>query len=111
MKTSKWNVVKTAAGRNGRVVLMLALGAMSLAISGTASAHYFSPQFTEQQRAYNLRHYYLYPYHYSYGPRYDPYWSYNSSYFPETYYGDGSSYGLGYSGYSGNGWYGSYYYY
>lgn len=58
----------------------------------------------------NLRTYWGYPYTYSYGPRYDPYWSYKSSYFPELYHGDGSYYGLGYSGYSGRGWYGSYWY-
>lgn len=81
-----------------------------LSFAGVSAAQYFSPAFTEMQRKYDLRHYYLYPYHYSYGPRYDPYWSYTSSYFPARHYGDGSYYGLGYSGYAGDGWYGSYYY-
>ncbi|MGI8905088.1 MAG: hypothetical protein ACR2IE_01195 [Candidatus Sumerlaeaceae bacterium] len=57
-----------------------------------------------------FRRYYNYPYYYSWGPRYDPYWSYNSSYFPYQYHNDGSYYGLGYSGYAGDGWYGSYWY-
>lgn len=56
------------------------------------------------------RIYYQYPYLSSYGPRYDPYWSYTTSRFPYLYQGDGSYYGLGYSGYAGDGWYGSYYY-
>lgn len=90
---------------------ILTLALLFLITPATTSAHYFSPTFEETQRKYNLRHYYLYPYHYSYGNRYDPYWSYTTSYFPQTYHGDGSSYGLGYSGYAGNGWYGSYYYY
>lgn len=57
-----------------------------------------------------LRTYYDYPYTCSWGPRYDPYWSYKSSYFPEQYGGDGSYYGLGYSGTAGDGWYGTYWY-
>ncbi len=84
-------------------VLLLAVSAVP------ASAQYFSPQYEELRRAYGVRHYSGYPYHYSTGLRYDPYWSYNSSYFPETYHGDGSYYGLGYS-YNGGGHYGSYYY-
>lgn len=56
------------------------------------------------------RTYRHYPYSYSYGPRHDPYWSYNASYFPYSYQGDGSYYGLGYSGYGGRGWYGNYWY-
>lgn len=92
-------------------LIMRSLGAVALlSIASISAAQYFNPAFTEMQRKYDLRHYYLYPYNHSFGPRYDPYWSYNSSYFPETYYGDGSYYGLGYSGYAGNGWYGSYYY-
>jgi hypothetical protein len=71
---------------------------------------YFNPYYQHAREAYGLRHYYLYPYHYSVGTRYDPYWSYNSSYFPQTYQGDGSYYGLGYSGYAGDNWYGSYWY-
>lgn len=56
------------------------------------------------------RSYRLYPYTYSYGNRVDPYWSYTASYFPYTYQGDGSYYGLGYSGYRGDNWYGNYWY-
>lgn len=85
--------------------------ALLIALSaGAASAQYFSPQYENARRAYGLRYYASYPYEYSVGLRYDPYWSYNSSYFPQTYDGDGSYYGLGYSGYNGDGWYGSYYY-
>ncbi len=56
------------------------------------------------------RSYRLYPYTYSYGNRVDPYWSYTASYFPYTYQGDGSYYGLGYSGYQGRGAHGNYWY-
>lgn len=79
-------------------------------LCAVSSAQYFSQDFEDSRRWQNLRVYYGYPYTYSTGLRYDPYWSYNASYFPETYYGGGSYYGIGYSGYSGNGWYGSYYY-
>lgn len=57
-----------------------------------------------------LRVYYDYPYAYSWGTRYDPYWSYTTSRYPDVYQGDGSYYGLGYSGYYGRDWYGSYWY-
>lgn len=73
-------------------------------------AQYFDPDAYTVRYKTNVRTYSLYPYTTSVGPRYDPYWSYNSSYFPETYYGDGSYYGLGYSGSPGNGWYGTYWY-
>ena len=56
------------------------------------------------------RTYRLYPYSYSYGPRHDPYWSYSASYTPYSYQGDGSYYGLGYSGYYGQGANGNYWY-
>ena len=63
--------------------------------------------YSEARQNYGIRFYnYGYPYRYSMGPRYDPYWSYNSSYFPETYHGDGSYYGIGYSGGTASGyWY------
>ena len=86
------------------IVLLGALGV------NAAQAQYFDPAYHRALRWNDLRHYYGYPYQWSVGPRYDPYWSYNSSYFPETYNGDGSYYGLGYSGYAGDGWYGSYWY-
>lgn len=89
-----------------RTLVALAL----LGLASAASAQYFSKEYEEARRWYGVRHFSNYPYHYSLGLRYDPYWSYNSSYFPETYHGDGSYYGLGYSGYNGDGWYGSYYY-
>lgn len=76
----------------------------------TIHAQYFSQEYEDARRYYGVRHYSNYPYHWSLGLRYDPYWSYNSSYFPQTYGGDGSYYGLGYSGYAGRGGYGSYYY-
>lgn len=98
--------LKAASSNLKRVIC----GWAFLALTLTASAQYFDPGYTDAMRYTSLRHYYGYPYSYSYGPRHDPYWSYNSSYFPDLYYGDGSYYGLGYSGYSGNGWYGSYYY-
>ncbi len=57
------------------------------------------------------RSYHLYPYTFSYGNRHDPYWSYNASYFPYHNQGDGSYYGLGYSGYGGrSGGQGNYWY-
>jgi len=89
--------------RTAAMVVILGIGAV-------AQAQYFSPEFSDLQRKYDLRHYYGYPYHYSYGPRYDPYWSYTTSTYPALYDGDGSYYGMGYSGYAGDGWYGSYYY-
>ena len=88
--------------------LLLVLGVV--AVSATGFAQYFSQEYEDARRYYGIRHYSGYPYHWSLGLRYDPYWSYNSSYFPQTYDGDGSYYGLGYSGCSGGGWYGSYYY-
>ncbi len=90
-------------------VRLLAIACL-MGITATGSAVYFSQEYEEARRWYGLRHYYGYPYHWSLGLRYDPYWSYNTSYFPETYHGDGSYYGIGYSGYNGDGWYGSYYY-
>lgn len=76
----------------------------------SASAQYFSQDYQFAREYYGLRWYYLYPYKYSIGTRVDPYWSYASSYFPYPYHGDGSYYGLGYSGYRGDGWYGNYWY-
>lgn len=99
---------KTSAGAGQVKCALCAVVLVGLNLS--ASAQYFDPGYTEAMRYTSLRQYYGYPYRFSYGPRYDPYWSYNSSYFPELYYGDGSYYGIGYSGYNGNGWYGSYYY-
>jgi hypothetical protein len=54
--------------------------------------------------------YWGYPYSHSYGYRVDPYWSYSSTRQPYAYQGDGSYYGLGYSGYSGDGAAGNYWY-
>jgi hypothetical protein len=81
-----------------------------LGIAGMGSAQYFSSEYEQARRWFGLRHYHGYPYHYSVGLRYDPYWSYNAGYFPETYYGDGSYYGIGYSPNYGDGWYGTWYY-
>jgi hypothetical protein len=63
--------------------------------------------YSEARQYYGIRFYnYGYPYRVSTGPRHDPYWSYNASYFPETYHGDGSYYGIGYSGGTASGyWY------
>jgi hypothetical protein len=82
---------------------------LSAASMGVAAADCCSV-FRLSCESYGHRAYLNYPYSYSYGVRYDPYWSYKSSYFPETYHGDGSYYGLGYSGTGGRGWYGSYWY-
>ena len=92
------------------MVRRLGLGVLLVGLTAMAGAQYFSQEYEDARRYYGLRHYYGYPYHWSLGLRYDPYWSYNSSYFPQTYDGDGSYYGIGYSGYNGDGWYGSYYY-
>ena len=91
-------------------VIRICVMAIVAGLSATASAQYLNPYYQQAQYWYGLRHYYGYPYQYSTGLRYDPYWSYNASYFPETYNGDGSYYGIGYSGYNGDGYYGSYYY-
>ena len=56
------------------------------------------------------RTYVGYPYRSSWGYRIDPYWSYSSTRQPYGYHGDGSYYGLGYSGYWGQGTYGNYWY-
>jgi hypothetical protein len=63
--------------------------------------------YSEARQYYGIRFYnYGYPYQVSTGHRYDPYWSYNASYFPESYHGDGSYYGIGYSGGTASGyWY------
>lgn len=86
----------------------------SVAVSGLAisslCASASGQQYVTDRTPPGLRIYYNHPYVYSWGPRYDPYWSYKSSYYPQTYGGDGSYYGMGYSGYAGNGWYGSYWY-
>lgn len=87
-----------------QAVLLLAMAALPAA-EAMAQSHVVFDLGTP-----GMRTYWGYPYSYSYGMRYDPYWSYKSSYFPETYGGDGSYYGLGYSGYGGNGWYGNYWY-
>lgn len=92
------------------VVTTLAVLATVCILEGTASAQYFSHEYSVAMRNHALRNYRGYPYQASFGLRYDPYWSYNSSYFPTTYHGDGSYYGLGYSGYAGRGGYGGYYY-
>ncbi len=82
--------------------IILALAAFTL--PNTADAQY-GYTYNNQPAHYRtgLRMYHLYPYQYSLGERYEPYWSYNSSYFPYNYQGDGSYYGLGYSGYGGQG--------
>ena len=87
------------------IFAMFAVACISCAGSAVAQ-----PEVVFNLRGPGLRSYWLYPYYYSWGPRHDPYWSYKSSYFPESYGGDGSYYGLGYSGYAGNNWYGSYWY-
>ncbi len=51
-----------------------------------------------------------YPYSYHSGYRVTPYWSYSSTRQPYAYQGDGSYYGLGYSGYYGDGAAGNYWY-
>jgi hypothetical protein len=54
-------------------------------------------------------YYYDYPYTYANGYRVDPYWSYTSTRVPWGYQGDGSYYGLGFSGWKGE-THGSYWY-
>jgi hypothetical protein len=54
-------------------------------------------------------YYYGYPYTHSTGYRIDPYWSYTSTRVPSGYQGDGSYYGLGFSGWKGE-THGSYWY-
>ena len=56
------------------------------------------------------RTYVGYPYRSSWGNRIDPYYSYSSTRQPYGYQSDGSYYGLGYSGYGGQGTYGNYWY-
>lgn len=82
----------------------LLLSGALLLIVASASAFCCRPYIVSQTS------YYDHPYYWSNGPRYTPYWSYNSSYFPCLYDGDGSYYGLGYSGAPGNGWQGTYWY-
>lgn len=72
------------------------LGSLSFAQCGCGNGFNYTS-------ALGWRCYWDYPYWHSIGPRYDPYWSYKSSYFPELYGGDGSYYGLGYSGWYGRG--------
>lgn len=91
-------------------VVPAVLAVTLFAVSSSVFAQYFDPNAYTVRYKTNLRTYSLYPYTHSIGPRYDPYWSYNSSYFPETYQGDGSYYGLGYSGNAGREWYGTYWY-
>lgn len=86
----------------------LLAGALLALTTCTCAAQGFNYEYARKYQGF--RRYYLYPYYWSYGPRYDPYWSYNSSYFPYQYHNDGSYYGIGYSGYAGDGWYGSYWY-
>ena len=88
-------------------LIPIVLGAAVMLSVGAAIAQ---PNPVFNLRGPGLRHYWGYPYYYSWGARYDPYWSYKSSYYPELYGGDGSYYGMGYSGYAGNNWYGSYWY-
>lgn len=87
------------------IIAVLTLGIGLLADESAArSASVFNNRVT------GLRQYWGYPYYQSWGGCHHPYWSYKSSYYPEQYGGDGSYYGMGYSGYSGSNWYGSYWY-
>jgi hypothetical protein len=91
---------------NGISMIRIAATLALLSTSTFSNAQCCPPQVIHYEQArqlYGVRYYFGYPYQWSVGPRYDPYWSYNSSYFPETYHGDGSYYGLGYSGYGGRG--------
>ena len=85
----------------------VALAAAILLAATAAPAQYRS---CSRYSSPSYRTYWGYPYSYSHGYRIDPYWSYTSTRSPYGYQGDGSYYGLGYSGYSGNGWYGNYWY-
>lgn len=80
--------------------ILVAVAAI-MAMADVAPAE--TPDFYHRSRP-GVRTYQLYPYQVSLGSgsRYDPTWSYNASYFPETRNGDGSYYGLGYSGYGNN---------
>jgi len=109
--TSPFAFATPLAARPLAAMLLLA----SLTTTSAQAQTFFDPPapnmpYQAARHWYGYRVYYGYPYLSSYGPRHDPYWSYNSSYFPYQYHNDGSYYGLGYSGYAGDGWYGSYYY-
>lgn len=86
------------------------LAAAVIAVAGGSAVSWAQPEVVFSLRNPGLRYYWGYPYFTSWGARHTPYWSYKSSYYPELYGGDGSYYGMGYSGYAGNNWYGSYWY-
>jgi hypothetical protein len=86
-----------------------AIAAALMAFSASDSNARKSCSCTYTAPSAHSHYYYDYPYTYSNGYRIDPYWSYTSTRVPSGYQGDGSYYGLGFSGWKGE-THGSYWY-